>query len=209
MSVAGFARRPTGAKLRRKRVFDLVVGSVLTVVLLPVFVLITIAIAVDSRGPLFHVSERTGRNGKRFGMIKFRTMVRDADQIKDQLRHLSVVPWPDFKIIPDPRITAVGRFLRSTSLDELPQLINVLRGEMSLVGPRPTTFTADTYSLWHTARLDIAPGMTGLWQVGGRNRLTFDERVRLDIEYIASVSVWSDLKLLARTVGTVIRQEGA
>ena len=128
MAAAGGVRRPLAATLRRKRLFDLVVGSVLLVALIPVFALIALAIIIDSRGPLLHVSERTGRNGSRFGMIKFRTMVRDADRIKDELRHLSVVPWPDFKIIHDPRITLVGRFLRSTSLDELPQLINVLRG---------------------------------------------------------------------------------
>ena len=141
-------------------------------------------------------------------MWKFRTMVANAEELKPQLAHLNILPPPDFKIPNDPRITKVGRFLRATSLDELPQLFNVLRGDMSLVGPRPTSFPASSYDLWHTKRLDVAPGMTGLWQLEGRNATTFDERLRLDVKYIRHMSLTQDLRLMARTVGAVVRRDG-
>jgi lipopolysaccharide/colanic/teichoic acid biosynthesis glycosyltransferase len=129
--------------------------------------------------------------------------------MKTALAHLNMLPAPDFKIIDDPRITRVGRFLRRTSLDELPQLLNVIKGDMSLVGPRPTSFTPDTYSLWHTERLEVPPGITGLWQVRGRNATTFDERLRLDIEYMREMSFWLDLKILFLTITSVFRGSGA
>ena len=117
-------------------------------------------------------------------MLKFRTMVQNAEELKASLQHLNILPAPDFKIPNDPRVTRVGKFLRKTSLDELPQVLNVIRGEMSIVGPRPTSFAASTYDLWHSERLEVVPGITGLWQVKGRGTMTFDERLRLDIEYI-------------------------
>ena len=120
-----------------------------------------------------------------------------------------MLSYPDFKMADDPRITRVGRFLRRTSLDELPQLINVLLGQMSLVGPRPTSFGADTYSLWHTARLEVDPGLSGLWQVSGRNELDFDERLRLDIAYLRNRCLWLDAQILFRTIGSVITGRGA
>jgi lipopolysaccharide/colanic/teichoic acid biosynthesis glycosyltransferase len=124
--------------------------------------------------------------------------------------HLNIVEPPAFKILNDPRITRVGRFLRRASIDEIPQLINVARGEMTLVGPRPTTYDASSYDSWHTARLEVPPGITGLWQVAGRNdTLRLDERVRLDLRYIARMSLWTDIVILARTVGAVIRRSGA
>jgi lipopolysaccharide/colanic/teichoic acid biosynthesis glycosyltransferase len=141
-------------------------------------------------------------------MWKFRTMVANAEDLKAGLAHLNVLPPPDFKIPDDPRITRVGRFLRATSLDELPQLVNVMRGNMSLVGPRPTSFPATSYDLWHTQRLDVAPGITGLWQVEGRNEMTFDERLRLDAQYIRRMSLRTDVVLLARTAGAVLRRSG-
>jgi len=141
-------------------------------------------------------------------MLKFRTMVRNAAELKAELAHLNVLPPPDFKIPQDPRITRVGKLLRQTSLDELPQLLNVLRGDMSLVGPRPTSFAPTTYQLWHTHRLEVTPGITGLWQVKGRNTTTFDERLRLDIEYIEHRSFGFDLKILLRTVPSVLRRTG-
>ncbi len=122
---------------------------------------------------------------------------------------LWVVTWPDFKISDDPRVTRIGRILRKTSLDELPQTFNVIKGDMSLVGPRPTSFSADTYTLWHTERLEVQPGITGLWQVSGRSDVDFDERLRLDIEYIRQRSLWFDMKLLYRTVAAVLRPSGA
>jgi lipopolysaccharide/colanic/teichoic acid biosynthesis glycosyltransferase len=192
-----------------KRTLDLVI----TICLLPFVTIIllvcAIAIKLDSPGPVIFRQERTGRGGRRFRMYKLRTMVADAEKRKAELAHLNVLSYPDFKIIEDPRITRVGRFLRRTSLDELPQLFNVLRGDMSLVGPRPTSFSANTYRLWHTARLEVQPGVTGLWQVYGRSELDFDERLRLDIAYIRNQSILLDLKLLLLTLGAVFKRRGA
>jgi len=142
-------------------------------------------------------------------MYKFRTMVANAEELKASLAHLNILPPPDFKIIDDPRITRVGRFLRKTSLDELPQILNVLRGEMSLVGPRPTSFAASTYELWHAERLEVTPGLTGLWQCRGRNISTFDDRLRLDVEYLARRSLLFDLRLIFETVAQVVNRSGA
>ncbi len=142
-------------------------------------------------------------------MYKFRTMVSDAEKLKQNYADLNELSWPDFKISDDPRVTRVGRFLRKTSLDELPQIINVLKGDMSLVGPRPTSFDASTYDLWHTERLEVLPGITGLWQVNGRSDVDFDERARLDIEYIEKQSVWLDLWILYRTIFVIFNQRGA
>ncbi len=195
--------------LRAKRVFDLTICLLVSPIALVLAGLIMLAIRIDSPGPIVFVQQRTGRDGRRFAMYKFRTMVQNAEELKASLAHLNILPPPDFKIINDPRITRVGRFLRKTSLDELPQLINVLRGDMSLVGPRPTSFHPDTYSLWHTHRLEAPPGITGLWQVNGRNSMTFDERLRLDIHYIEHRSLLLDLKILAQTVRTVVSRSGA
>jgi len=202
-------RPPTQRYLVSKRVIDVVVCVLLLVVVIPALAACALAIALDSAGPIFFAQERTGRDGRRFRMLKLRTMVADAEERKAALAHLNTLPPPDFKIPNDPRITRVGRFLRATSLDELPQLFNVLRGDMSLVGPRPTSFSADSYDLWHTHRLDVAPGITGLWQIEGRNVTTFDERLRLDVQYIRRRSLWFDLQLLARTVLVVLRRSGA
>jgi lipopolysaccharide/colanic/teichoic acid biosynthesis glycosyltransferase len=192
-----------------KRTLDICV----CIALLPVIVLVlgacAVAVLMDTPGPVLFKQERTGRHGHRFPMYKFRTMVADAEQRKAELRHLSVVPWPDFKVIDDPRITRVGRFLRRTSLDELPQVFNVLAGQMSLVGPRPTSFAPSTYELWHTKRLEVLPGITGLWQIRGRNESTFDERLRLDIAYIDNMSLRMDLGIIAQTLLAVVRRSGA
>jgi lipopolysaccharide/colanic/teichoic acid biosynthesis glycosyltransferase len=191
-----------------KRLFDLAVCILLLPVVLPLLLLCALAIRLDSPGPIFIAQERTGRDGTPFRMLKFRTMVRNAAELKAQLAHLNVLPPPDFKIPQDPRITRVGKFLRQTSLDELPQLLNVLWGDMSLVGPRPTSFAPSTYQLWHTHRLEVTPGITGLWQVKGRNMTTFDERLRLDIESIEHRSFGFDLKILLQTVPSVLRRTG-
>jgi lipopolysaccharide/colanic/teichoic acid biosynthesis glycosyltransferase len=192
-----------------KRAFDVLVALVLLVVLLPVVLLCVIAITLDSPGPVLFAQRRTGQDGRPFRMWKFRTMVRDAEARKAELAHLNILPPPDFKIIDDPRITRVGKFLRRTSLDELPQLLNLLKGDMTLVGPRPTSFAAASCDLWHTARLEVRPGITGLWQVTGRNTTTFDERLRMDIEYVRSMSFAVDLRIIARTAMAVVRGEGA
>lgn len=192
-----------------KRVMDLAICIALLPVVLPLLAIIALAITIDSRGPLVFVQQRTGRGGRRFPMLKFRTMVRNAEELKASLAHLSIVPPPDFKVIDDPRITRVGRVLRATSLDELPQLFNVLAGHMSLVGPRPTSFAPSTYALWHTRRLEVRPGVTGLWQVQGRNEADFDQRLRLDVRYIDHCCLPVDLWILAATVRSVLQRQGA
>jgi len=172
--------------------------------------LIWLAMKIESwRDPVFFIQERTGKNGRRFKMYKFRTMVVNAEELKLQYAHLNELKWPDFKITNDPRITRMGRFLRKTSLDELPQVINVLKNDMSLVGPRPTSFSAKAYNLWHTERLDVQPGLTGLWQIIGRGETEFDVRLRLDIAYIERRCVWLDLQIIFRTITAVFQQRGA
>jgi lipopolysaccharide/colanic/teichoic acid biosynthesis glycosyltransferase len=192
-----------------KRGLDLLVCFFAFPVFLVLIVLCALAIRLDSPGPVFFFQLRTGKGGKRFKMYKLRTMVKNAEELKQKYMHLNTLSYPDFKIANDPRITRVGRFLRKTSLDELPQIFNVCRGNMSLVGPRPTSFSSETYSLWHTARLECKPGLTGLWQVCGRNELDFDERVRLDIAYMRNQSMWLDMQILLRTVGAVFTGRGA
>lgn len=193
---------------RIKRLLDVVI----VLGLLP-FAALAIApcallIRLESRGPILFTQQRTGRGGRSFSMYKLRSMVPDAPALRQDLLYLNRQSGPDFKIKDDPRVTRVGRFLRKTSLDEVPQLWNVLRGEMSLVGPRPTSFAAETYELWHTERLEVPPGMTGLWQVSGRGDIDFDDRVRLDIAYIAQRSLLLDLRILLRTIGA-LRGRGA
>jgi lipopolysaccharide/colanic/teichoic acid biosynthesis glycosyltransferase len=202
-------RAPTRRYLAGKRALDVVVCALLLVIAIPVIAVCALAIRLDTSGPVVIAQLRTGRDGRRFRMLKLRTMLANAEELKPQFAHLSVVPPPDFKIPNDPRITRVGRFLRATSLDELPQLFNVLRGDMSLVGPRPTSFEPSRYELWHTQRLDVRPGITGLWQLEGRNVTTFDERLRLDVQYIRRRSLAFDVILLARTVVVVLRRSGA
>lgn len=192
-----------------KRALDVIVILLALPLIVPILLACGLAVWLDSPGPITYAQERTGRHGKRFRMYKFRTMVRNAGEMKEQLRHLSIVPPPDFKIPNDPRITRVGRFLRQTSLDELPQVLNVLRGEMSLVGPRPTSFMATSYELWHTERLEVPPGITGLWQIKGRNMATFDERLRLDIAYIDGMSLGLDLWIMVQTLKSVFKRLGA
>jgi lipopolysaccharide/colanic/teichoic acid biosynthesis glycosyltransferase len=194
---------------RAKRALDIALSLAALPFALAALALCAIAIKLDSPGATWFAQLRTGEGGRRFKMFKLRTMVRNAEELKGQYMHLNELTYPDFKISNDPRITRVGRFLRRSSLDELPQLINVLKGDMSLVGPRPTSFSASTYRLWHTARLECKPGITGLWQVSGRNELDFDERLRLDIAYHRNQRLWLDLQILLRTVAVVLNRRGA
>ena len=194
---------------RAKRALDVALGLLALPFVLPVLLLCALAVRLDSPGPAFFSQLRTGQGGRRFRRWKLRPMVTNADELKRELAHLNELSFPDFKIRNDPRITRVGRVLRKTSLDELPQVLNVLTGEMSLVGPRPTSFAADTYRLWHTARLEVKPGLTGLWQVSGRNDLDFDDRLRLDIAYIRNRSMALDCRILLRTFGAVTSGRGA
>lgn len=194
---------------RAKRVFDVALCLLALPIALVAIAVVALAVLVCDGLPIFFSQERTGRGGRRFRMIKFRTMVRNATELKAELASLNILSGPDFKIADDPRITKLGAILRKASLDELPQILNVLRGDMSLVGPRPTSFAADTYDLWHTERLEVTPGITGLWQVSGRSDVDFDDRVRLDIEYLENRGFWFDLAILFRTVAALVQQRGA
>jgi lipopolysaccharide/colanic/teichoic acid biosynthesis glycosyltransferase len=192
-----------------KRALDLTLCLATLPLALLVMGAIALAIWLESPGPAMFVQVRTGKGGRRFRMYKFRTMVRNAEQLKSKYAHLNELTWPDFKISDDPRQTRVGRWLRKTSLDELPQIFNVIKGEMSLVGPRPTSFAASTYDLDQTERLEVLPGVTGLWQIKGRADVDFDERVELDIRYIEQQSLWLDLQILWATAGAVLSHRGA
>ncbi|HLF79276.1 MAG TPA: sugar transferase [Dehalococcoidia bacterium] len=190
---------------------DLSLGLVALVALSPVFVLASLLVFIESGRPIFFRQQRLGRGAKRFTVYKFRSMSQDAEKMLPEIYdNNEVKDGPIFKWREDPRITRVGRLLRRTSLDELPQLINVLLGQMSLVGPRPPLESeVAKYEEWHLRRLSVKPGMTGLWQVSGRSNLTFAEMVRLDIQYVDNWSLWADLALLARTPYAVIVARGA
>jgi lipopolysaccharide/colanic/teichoic acid biosynthesis glycosyltransferase/glycosyltransferase involved in cell wall biosynthesis len=193
-----------------KRTMDLIgalIGLVVLAVLLP---FIAIAIKLDSPGPVFFVQERVGENGRCFRMVKFRSMVADAEERLSEVVDLDALPDPVFKIKDDPRVTRVGRFLRRTSLDELPQVWNVFKGEMSLVGPRPEELRiVQRYNDWHRRRLAVKPGLTGPMQINGRGDLPLEERVKLEIDYIEHYSVWRDIQILAKTIPSVISGKGA
>lgn len=196
---------------RSKRLTSALLAATLLVLLSPVLLTVALLIKLSSPGPVFFVQLRTGFRGRRFGMYKFRTMVINAEALKDSVRHLNKhgPDSVDFKIDRDPRITGIGGFLRRTSLDELPNLINVVLGQMRIVGPRPTSFHAQTYKEHHLGRLSIYPGITGLWQVSGRSDVDFDGRVTLDMTYIFQQSPWLDLKILIKTPFKVLNGHGA
>jgi exopolysaccharide biosynthesis polyprenyl glycosylphosphotransferase len=193
-----------------KRLLDIVVASLLLVLFAPLFILIAIAIRIDSAGPIIYRQTRLGKDGKPFTFLKFRGMVADAEMQRAKLEALNEVSGPIFKIRNDPRVTRVGRMIRRLSLDELPQLWNVMRGDMSLVGPRPPLHSEVVrYEPWQHGRLSATPGMTGLWQVKGRSTLDFVTMVRLDLEYIEHWSLWLDLSILVRTIPAVLSAAGA
>jgi exopolysaccharide biosynthesis polyprenyl glycosylphosphotransferase len=194
-----------------KRSFDVVVSSAALIVLSPILLAVAIAIRLDSPGPAFYRQPRRGRYGSTFQIVKFRTMRIGAEQDRSEVLHMNEVDGPLFKIKGrDPRVTRVGAFLRRTSIDELPQLWNVVRGEMSLVGPRPfVVYEADKITGWAQRRLDMTPGITGLWQVLGRNDIPFDEMTKLDYLYVTNWSVWWDMKILCQTIPVVLGKRGA
>lgn len=177
----------------------------------PLFLAVALLIKLTSEGPVFFTQERLGLNKRRFRIFKFRTMVAGAEQKQAELEHLNEVEGPVFKIKCDPRVTLVGKVLRKTSIDELPQLLNVLKGEMSLVGPRPLPvrdyegFDQD----WHRRRFSVRPGLTCLWQISGRSSISFDKWMELDMQYIDEWSLWLDLKILAGTIPAVLKGAGA
>jgi lipopolysaccharide/colanic/teichoic acid biosynthesis glycosyltransferase len=193
-----------------KRAFDLMVATVAFVVVFPLLLVLVLAICLESPGNPIFKQERLGRQGKPFRMLKLRTMVPDAERRRAEVEHLNEALPPLFKCHNDPRVTRFGRFLRTTSLDELPQLINVIRGDMSLVGPRPRLpreFANLTPAI--SRRLSVKPGLAGIWQVSGRAKLDFDEALELDLQYVEHHNFWVDLKLIARTFLVVLTLRGA
>jgi lipopolysaccharide/colanic/teichoic acid biosynthesis glycosyltransferase len=192
-----------------KRSFDLLAVLVGLFAVAPLVLVIALAIKLDSRGPVFFRQSRVGRHGRRFQMLKFRTMVPQADALKDALRHRNEAQGGLFKIADDPRVTRVGRFLRRSALDELPQLLNILKGEMSLVGPRPLVIDEDERIAGrHRRRLELLPGMTGPWQILGPARVPLGEMVAIDYLYVANWSLWKDIEILMRTVPHVLGRRG-
>ena len=193
-----------------KRALDIAGSLVALVLSAPLLALAALLIKLESPGPVLYRSTRIGRKGRPFTFYKLRSMVNGADRHRHHLNHLNEADGPVFKICNDPRVTRIGRLLRTTSLDEIPQFVNVLRGEMSLVGPRPPIpEEVAQYETWQMHRLDVRPGLTCLWQVNGRSRLGFSEWMQLDLEYIQNQSLALDLKILARTVPAVLSREGA
>jgi len=193
-----------------KRASDAIVSLVALIILSPVLLLTAIAIKLTSPGPIFFKQERNGMNGRKFTLLKFRSMVLGAEKMQDELLALNEMDGPVFKIKNDPRMTKIGKFLRMMSLDELPQLINVLKGDMSLVGPRPPIPGEVTnYETWQRRRLSMRPGITCFWQISGRNEVSFEEWMKLDLEYIDNWSLWLDFKILLRTIPVVLFGTGA
>ena len=206
-SMANGPDRAVGLAL--KRLMDIVGSALLMILMSPVMLLLAVAIKLDSKGPVFFRQERVGLHGRPFPVVKFRSMCADAEERLRELAAENEINGHAFKLANDPRITRVGRMLRRTSLDELPQLWNVLRGQMSLVGPRPPLPSeVAKYDVWHRRRLSMKPGMTGLWQVGARSDPEFDRWVQQDLEYIDSWSLWLDFKIIARTVPAVLSGTG-
>jgi lipopolysaccharide/colanic/teichoic acid biosynthesis glycosyltransferase len=193
-----------------KRALDLVFGSILSLIALPVIAIAAILVKLDSPGPVFHRAVRVGRGGRKFTFLKLRSMQRDAEELRGLLLHLNEAQGPAFKLTNDPRVTRVGRLLRKTSLDELPQLLHVVQGHMSLVGPRPPfPEEVERYEPWMLRRLAVRPGLTCLWQIRGRSDLSFEEWMRLDLEYVDRYSPALDLQILLLTVPAVISGRGA
>ena len=193
-----------------KRTLDLIAASALLVLTAPLSLAAALLVRTGSPGPVIFRQERIGRDGEPFQMLKFRTMVAGAEDRLAEIEHLNEVDGALFKIADDPRVTEIGRVLRKWSIDELPQLVNVLRGDMSMVGPRPPLPSeVAQYDAWQLRRLRIRPGLTGVWQVSGRSDVPFDEAVRLDLFYIENWSLGTDLWLLAKTIPAVLRRDGA
>jgi lipopolysaccharide/colanic/teichoic acid biosynthesis glycosyltransferase len=198
-----------GATGGLRRIVDLAIVALAAPIALALIALLALIVKLDSPGPVFVRIQRLGRDGRPFGLLKLRSMTRDAEQLKESLQHLNILPWPDFKLVEDPRVTRAGRWLRRYSLDELPQLYNLLCGDMTLIGPRPCSVKLADYELWQTERLDVTPGLVGRWQADGRGRLDFAGRCRLDIHQAQSRSVRVNLQLIASTVRAVLASRGA
>jgi len=200
----------TLAYIAGKRLFDLSVGLLAFVFVIPIVPLIALMIKLDSPGPVFYRQDRIGRGGRPFRFYKFRSMYREADRGRAELESRNEQEGPVFKIKADPRITPVGQFLRRSSVDEIPQILNVLRGDMSIVGPRPPLpVEVARYQPWHRRRLDVKPGITCLWQIAGRSQIGFDEWMRLDMEYLRTRSLRTDMAIFLKTLPAVMARRGA
>ena len=184
-----------------KRGIDVIVAGVGLILLSPIITIVACAIKLTSKGPIFFLQKRVGKNGELFNMYKFRSMVVNAEELKEKLKHKNEMSGPMFKMKDDPRVTKVGKFIRKTSLDELPQLWNVLKGDMSLVGPRPSLpKEVEQFDSWMFKRLTVRPGLTCYWQVSGRNNIDFEDWMKLDVKYVEERNLWIDIKLIFKTV---------
>jgi exopolysaccharide biosynthesis polyprenyl glycosylphosphotransferase len=193
-----------------KRIFDVILSAFAIVVLLPLLLIISIAVKLNSAGPAIYKQKRAGKDRKSFTIYKFRSMCEDADRQRNSLQEQNECDGPVFKILRDPRVTGVGRFLRKTSLDELPQLFNIVKGDMSIVGPRPPLLDeVEQYTPHQMHRLDVKPGLTCYWQISGRSNIGFEKWVQLDLQYIEERSIWTDLKIIMKTVPAVLLGRGA
>ena len=193
-----------------KRGIDVIVAGVGLILLSPIITIVACAIKITSKGPIFFLQKRVGKNGELFNMYKFRSMVVNAEELKEKLKHKNEMSGPMFKMKDDPRVTKVGKFIRKTSLDELPQLWNVLKGDMSLVGPRPSLpKEVEQFDSWMFKRLTVRPGLTCYWQVSGRNNIDFEDWMKLDVKYVEERNLWIDIKLIFKTVGVLFGDKNA
>jgi len=193
-----------------KRGIDVIVAGVGLILLSPIITIVACAIKLTSNGPIFFLQKRVGKNGELFNMYKFRSMVVNAEELKEKLKHKNEMSGPMFKMKDDPRVTKVGKFIRKTSLDELPQLWNVLKGDMSLVGPRPSLpKEVEQFDSWMFKRLTVRPGLTCYWQVSGRNNIDFEDWMKLDVKYVEERNLWIDIKLIFKTVGVLFGDKNA
>ena len=193
-----------------KRVTDIFLSAIGLILLSPILLIVAIAIRIDSKGPIIFKQDRVGKDGKIFSMYKFRSMIVNAEELKAKLETKNEMSGPMFKMKNDPRITKVGRFIRKTSIDELPQLINVIKGDMSLVGPRPSLpKEVEQFSPWMLERLKVKPGITCYWQVMGRNNIAFEEWMKLDVKYVHEMNYWLDIKLIFKTIFVLFGDESA
>ena len=193
-----------------KRIMDILCSLMGLIVLSPVFLIVALVIKIESKGPIVFIQERVGENGRAFNMYKFRSMVKNAEVLKENLADKNEMNGPMFKIKEDPRVTKIGKFIRKTSIDELPQLVNVLKGEMSLVGPRPSLQSeVVNFEEWMMKRLDVKPGLTCYWQVSGRNDIEFKEWMKLDVKYVEERSALVDIKLIFKTFFILFGDEHA
>ena len=193
-----------------KRGIDIIGAGSGLLLLSPVIAIVSCAVKFTSKGPIFFSQKRVGKNGQLFDMYKFRSMVVNAEELKEKLKHKNEMSGPMFKMKDDPRVTKVGKFIRKTSLDELPQLWNVLKGDMSLVGPRPSLpKEVEQFDSWMFKRLTVRPGLTCYWQVSGRNNIDFEDWMKLDVKYVEERNLWIDIKLIFKTVGVLFGDKNA